>query len=286
MTDSRRAETLLLVVTLIWGSTFVVTKYSLANASPLLFLGTRFGIAAAVFGLAFHSRIFKNPFRLTRASAWVYLTLALGFAFQTAGLKFTSASHSGFITGLLVIFTPVFQVIIEKKWPHRGVWVGVILVTAGLYLLVNPGGDLTPEVLFGDFLTLLCALVYAIYIVYLDIASRETDPWQLTFYQFVTVVLFSFAAAPFFEDPYLSFRADLWVALIYLAIFATIITTYVQTRYQKYTTPAKAAVIFTMEPVFSAVLAFFVLNEALNLAGIIGGTLIVVGLLTSELSKS
>lgn len=286
MQISRKAEIYLLLVTLIWGSTFVITKTSLDQASPLMFLGVRFLIAAVVFGLFFQRKIFSTPFKPKKAAVLVCLTLFLGFATQTAGLKFTSASHSGFITGLLVIFTPIFQVIIERKFPNRGVWFGVIFVTIGLYLLVNPSSQLTDEVLLGDFLTLLCAIVYAIYIVYLDIASRETNIYQLTFYQFVTVSILSFAAAPFFETPYLTFQADLWVALFYLALLATIVTTFVQTRFQKDTTPAKAAVIFTMEPVFSAVLAFFVLNEMIGLTGIIGGTLIVIGLLTSELSKS
>lgn len=283
---SRKAEIYLLLVTLIWGSTFVITKTSLDQASPLMFLGVRFLIAALIFGAVFHKKIFASKFKPGKAAIFVCLTLFIGFATQTAGLKFTSASHSGFITGLLVIFTPIFQVIIEKKFPNRGVWIGVILVTFGLYFLVNPSSELSGDVLFGDFLTLLCAIVYAVYIVYLDIASRETDIYQLTFYQFITVFVFSFAAAPFFETPYLTSDTDLWTALIYLAVLATIVTTFIQTRFQKDTTPAKAAVIFTMEPVFSAVLAFFVLNEMIGLTGIFGGTLIVIGLLTSELSKS
>ncbi|MBN8705453.1 MAG: DMT family transporter [Bacteroidetes bacterium] len=283
---SRKAEIYLLVVTLIWGSTFVITKTSLDQASPLMFLGVRFLIASLIFGAVFHKKIFASKFKPGKAAIFVCLTLFIGFATQTAGLKFTSASHSGFITGLLVIFTPIFQVIIEKKFPNRGVWVGVTLVTIGLYFLVNPSSELSGDVLFGDFLTLICAIVYAIYIVYLDIASRETDIYQLTFYQFITVAVFSFAAAPFFETPFLTSDTDLWTALIYLAVLATIVTTFIQTRFQKDTTPAKAAVIFTMEPVFSAVLAFFVLNEMIGLTGIFGGTLIVIGLLTSELSKS
>lgn len=283
---SRKAEIYLLLVTLIWGSTFVITKTSLDQASPLMFLGVRFLIAALIFGAVFHKKIFASKFKPGKAAIFVCLTLFIGFATQTAGLKFTSASHSGFITGLLVIFTPIFQVIIEKKFPNRGVWFGVILVTIGLYFLVNPSSEISGDVLFGDLLTLLCAIVYAIYIVYLDIASRETDIYQLTFYQFLTVVVFSFASAPFFETPYLTSDTDLWTALVYLAVMATIVTTFIQTRFQKDTTPAKAAVIFTMEPVFSAVLAFFVLNEMIGLTGIFGGTLIVIGLLTSELSKS
>lgn len=286
MKASRRAEIFLLLVTIIWGSTFVITKTSLDSASPLMFLGVRFLIAALIFGAVFHKRIFSAKFKPGKAAILVCLTLFVGFATQTAGLKYTSASHSGFITGLLVIFTPILQVIIEKKLPDRGVWFGVILVTIGLYLLVNPSSEINSDVLFGDFLTLLCAIVYAVYIVYLDIASRETDIFQLTFYQFVTVFVFAFASAPFFETPYLTGNTDLWMALFYLAIMATIVTTFVQTRYQKETTPAKAAVIFTMEPVFSAVLAFFVLGEMIGLTGIFGGTLIVIGLLTSELSKS
>lgn len=281
----KKAELLLLLITIIWGSTFVITKSSLDHASPLVFLGIRFSMAALVFGLVFYRRIFSNPIRLSAASWVVILTLFAGFAFQTAGLKYTTASHSGFITGLLVILTPLFQVFIEKKAPGKGVWTGVVLVTVGLYLMISPDRLLDGNRLFGNGLTFLCAISFALYIVYLDLATRKDNVWQLTFMQFVITAAGSLLLAPVFESPALTLRTDLIVSVVYLAILATIVTTFIQTRYQKDTTPAKAAVIFTMEPVFSAILAFFILDERIGLAGIFGGIVIVIGLLISELWK-
>ncbi|NUQ81194.1 MAG: DMT family transporter [Bacteroidetes bacterium] len=281
----KKAELLLLLITIIWGSTFVITKSSLDHASPLVFLGIRFSLAALVFGLIFHRQIFSSPFRLSGSSWVVILTLLAGFAFQTTGLKYTTASHSGFITGLLVILTPLFQVFIEKKAPGKGVWTGVVLVTIGLYLMISPDRLLDGDRMFGNVLTFICAISFALYIVYLDIATRKDNIWQLTFMQFAVTAAGSLLLAPMFEAPTVVMNQELIVSVVYLAILATIVTTFIQTRYQKDTTPAKAAVIFTMEPVFSAILAFMVLDERIGLAGIFGGIVIVIGLLISELWK-
>lgn len=286
MKSISKAELFLLGITLIWGSTFVITKNALATASPLAFMSIRFGLASLIFWAIYRKEIDFKISKISLAGFGVSLSMLIGFATQTAGLKYTSASHSGFITGLLVIFTPIFQIMIEKKWPKWGTILGVILVTIGLFLLINPQNILDQNTLFGDFLTLICAISFAIYIVLIDVASKKDNIYFLTFLQMLVVAIGGIFCSFFIEKVYVEFNTNLLISALYLAIMATIVATFVQTKYQKETTPAKAAVIFTMEPVFSAVLAFFVLGEMIGWTGMLGGMIIVSGLLLSELSKS
>lgn len=209
------------------------------------------------------------------------ILLCLGFVAQTIGLQYTSASKSGFITGLLVVFTPLMQFIIERQFPKLGNLIGVGCVTLGLYLLTSPEGS---SFNFGDGLTLACAILFAIYIVYLDVISKETDIIQLTFLQLATTGFTSISLAWLFEDVQMVFSSTSIFSLLYLTIFATLLTTYTQTRFQKETTPTRAAVIFSIEPVFSAILAYIVLDEIIGSIGVVGGAIIVTGILISQLS--
>ena len=280
MSRSRKAELILLSITFIWGGTFAVVKYALTSASPLTFLAIRFGIASLIFPIVFR----KNYFTMDKATmvggTFLGILLMIGFAFQTIGLKYTTSSKSAFITGLLVAFTPIAQAIIEKKLPSRGNLIGVAFVAVGLYLLTSPSGQ---GFNIGDLLTLFCAISYAVYIVYLDVFSKRHDVSKLTLLQLSITSILSIAAAPFVETMEVHFTTGLVWALLYTSILATVFATYLQTKYQRDTTPVRAAIIFTMEPVLANVIAFFAFGEFVGVTGVFGGALIISGLLTSEL---
>jgi drug/metabolite transporter (DMT)-like permease len=280
MSRSRKAELILLSITLIWGGTFAVVKFALTNSSPLTFLAIRFGIASLIFPLIYR----KNYFLMDKATfisgIFLGVLLMIGFAFQTIGLKYTTSSKSAFITGLLVAFTPIAQATIERKFPSRGNLIGVGLIAVGLYLLTSPTGQ---GLNIGDILTLFCAVSYAIYIVYLDIFSKKHDVSNLTILQLSVTSLLSIAVAPFVETMEVHFTTGLVWALLYTSILATVFATYLQTKYQRDTTPVRAAIIFSMEPVLANVIAFFAFGEFVGYIGVIGGALIIAGLLTSEL---
>jgi drug/metabolite transporter (DMT)-like permease len=283
MTLRTRAELYLFFITFIWGSTFVTTKYLLDGISPFLYIALRFGLASLLLLLVF-SRQFRgfHP-RAVKNGTILGLILAVGFALQTVGLQYTTASKSAFITGMLVVFTPICQFIIERRPPKLGNIIGVGLVMIGLYFLTSPEGS---EFNVGDGLTLLCALLFAIYIVYLDIFGKLDEPAQLTLMQFVAATLFGMVASLLFEQSYFEPNLEFLAAIGYLAIFATVIAIYIQTRYQKDTTPTRSAIIFSLEPVFAAIFAYVLLGEILGTVGLLGGGLIVAGLLVSELSPA
>ncbi len=277
----RTAEAYLFVATIIWGGTFVVVKAALSDVSPLFFLGTRFLLAALILTPFVVSRQAEFTSNALRAGILLGIFLFIGFATQTIGLKYTTASKSGFITGLLVVFTPLLQLLIEKRMPRPGNLIGIVFVVAGLYFLTSPRGS---EFNIGDGLTLACAFFFALYIVYLDVYSKMYNILVLTYIQIAAVAILSFSGAFTTETMYINFTGNLVFALLYTGLLATLLTTYLQTRYQQHTTPTRAAIIFALEPVISAILAFLILSEILGTVGILGGAAIVAGLIISELS--
>jgi len=291
MSKQYRAELLLLLVTLIWGGTFSIVKTALENVSPLIFLGARFGISTIVYLIFFPSSLKNFDLKTLKHGLVIALLLFAGFAFQTIGLKYTTASKSGFITGMLVIFTPIAQTIIERKPPKPGNLIGVALVTFGLLLLTSKESSienfiysLGQDFTVGDFLTLLCAIMFALYIVYLDIYSREHETGKLVIIQLAVTSILSFMISPVFEQTKINLSSQLFFALAYTSLLATIFATYIQTEYQKFTTPTRAAIIFTMEPFFAAIIARLFLNERFSPFATLGSALMMAGLLISELS--
>ncbi|MGA9116541.1 MAG: DMT family transporter [Bacteroidota bacterium] len=281
MTARTRAEAVLVGGTVIWGSTFVAQKFVLTGVDPLTMVGVRFTLAALFFGALYARRIFP----LRRPQLWkgslLALFLFLGFLTQTVGLLSTTASKSAFITGMMVIFTPVLQVVIERRAPNVGNALGALIVLGGLWMLTSPAGGSFNA---GDALTLLCALSFGIYIVYLDVVSQEATPLQLAFIQSAATGVFAWSSLMLFGGFRFGGGPEVLFSLLYLAVLATILTTYLQARFQKDTTPSRAVVIFSVEPVIAAALAALLLDESLGSWGLGGGLLIVAGVLVSQFS--
>jgi drug/metabolite transporter (DMT)-like permease len=276
-----RAELFLLLMSVIWASTFVFAKFILLHASPFVYTAIRFAIATVVFAALFFRRL-KNMDRTTILHGGLLgFFLFIGFVFQTEGLQYTSASKCAFISGMMVVFTPVLQLFIERRRPQAGNVVGVLLVVAGLYCLTAPQGS---EFNIGDLMSLGCALSFAFYLVYLGRYGEKHDPFHLTFIQFLSTTIFSIPFL-FVEHTYLTWGGDFIPVLLYLALLPTVIALYVQTKYQKDTTPTRCAVIASLEPPMAALFAAGILGEYLGPEGAIGGCLIFAGVLISEFSE-
>lgn len=283
MTTKSKAELSLLGTTLIWGNTFVALKYVLRDTSPLMNVSTRFVVAGLIFLFLFRKTLFPIPRSAVVKGFILGLFLFLGFISQNIGLKYTTASKSAFITGMMVVFVPLLQIIVERRAPKMGNILGVVMVAAGLWLLTSPEGS---QFNIGDALTVVCAVVFAVYVVYLDVISKEMTTGQLTFLQIASCAVYSWIALLWTEKPTFVMSVSSLIALAYLTLLATVVTTYVQTRYQKDTTPTRAAIIFSVEPVLASISAYFILGEQLGAMGVLGGGLIVAGVLVSELSDN
>jgi len=283
VTKRSTAEAALLATTVIWGGTFPVVKIGLQTISPLLMIAVRF-LLGSLFFLAISGRKIM-PLRgpaVTRALI-LSLFLFLGFVAQNIGLAYTTASKSAFITSMMVIFVPLLQFVIERRAPVTGNIIGVLVVTSGLWFLTAPTGSAFN---LGDALTLVCAILFAVYIVYLDVVAKQMSALQLTALQMVSMTAYASVATWLFETPVVVYAWRTVFIMLYLSVLATVVTTYVQTRFQKDTTPTRAAVIFTIEPVVASVAAFVFLGENLGPLGILGGGMIIAGVLVSEFSES
>jgi drug/metabolite transporter (DMT)-like permease len=289
LTAQRRAEVLLLSTTVIWGSTFVVTKGLLDVTTPLAYTSIRYFLGALLTSLIFARRIAALRTPVLLPGFILGLLLFTGFAFQTVGLLFTTASKSAFFTGMLVVFTPIFHaaaqrwLAIRRKRLLAGNLVGVVLSAAGLFLLTLPGGGGFNA---GDAMTLLSAALFALYIVYLDSLQDSVDPMALTFIIFLVCGILGAVSALLWEDVRIVPGPDFFIPLAYLVVFATVIASGIQNAFQAETSPTRAAVIFSLEPVIAAIFAYSFGGERLGPSGIAGAGIIFVGLLLSELSEN
>jgi len=288
MNAQKKAELILFLTSFIWGGTFVAVKLGLNDMSPVFYTAIRFLIALVIFLPLLYRKIFPMSIALFKQGLILGVFLLAGFITQVIGLEMTTASKSGFFTGTLVVFTPLLQIFIERKLPRIGNLVGVMLVMLGLFLLTSPEGS---SFNMGDGLTLICAVLYAFYIIYLDVFTVDSDSSQqnvfpLTFMQFAVVGVGALFYSLLFEEIAFAPTATVLTSLAYTSLLATLLTTYTQTRFQKDTTPTRAAIIFSIEPVISAVFAYFILNEVLGILGIIGGAILVCGIIISQTSDS
>ena len=282
MTAKTRAEWVLVGATLIWGSTFVIGKFVLREMTPLQMIFLRFGLATVIIFALGYKTIF--PLRPDQILKGVVLGIFLyfGFVAQTVGLMLTTASKSAFLTGMMVVFVPFLQIIVERRLPKLGNIVGVVAVACGLWFLTSPAGAAFNA---GDALSLLCALFFAVYIVYLDVVSDDMTAMQLTFVQAAVNTILAAGSLLLFESAPWHFSGSVLGAVLFLTIFATVLTTFLQAKYQKFTTPTRATIIFALEPIWAAGAAALFLGETLGWMGVFGGGLILAGVLVSQLSE-
>lgn len=276
------AEFALVLVTAVWGATFVTVKEAITHIMPNYFLAIRFGLATLILLIITNRRLKKITWPLLGQGILIGLMLFAGYAFQTIGLQYTSASNAGFITGLAVVLVPVFLALTTKKLPHLIPGLGIVSATFGLALLtINSSLKFN----LGDILTLFCAVSYALHILLVGKFSPGNDSFILATVQIGTVAVASTIAALGWEKAPVaaSFNTQVLEAILITSVFATAFAFFLQTWTQKYTSPTHTAIIFTMEPVFAALFAFLVGGESLVLKQGLGALCILVGMLASEL---
>lgn len=272
----------LVLVTIIWGSTFIITKLGLSEFPPFLYLAIRFSLAFAFLALIFRKEVMQAGRRTWMAGSLIGLILFLGYATQTTGLKFTTAAKSGFITGLSVVLTPVLASFVLKQKATVNVILGALLAFGGLSVLAyNP--EIATGFNLGDFLTFLCALTFACHIVAVGKFAPDMETGVFTTIQ-MGVAAAACSLASLLSEHTLVRGANpwTWAGLVYMGIVATAVVLFIQNWAQQYTTASRTAIIFTLEPVFTAIFAFFILKEELTARSLLGGGLILAGILLAE----
>jgi drug/metabolite transporter (DMT)-like permease len=284
----------LIVVTVVWGSTFIVNARTIDHEPPILYSTLRFAVAA----------VLMLPFALRRArskgllsdSVGMGILLAAGMATQIVGQTETSAAKTAFITGLSVPLTPIAALWRTRRPPSISNLAGIVLASGGFFLLAWPkvGGGINR----GDGMVLLCAASFAIYIVENAERAPRHDVVLFTALQLVfataslaAVTGFLHLARPALAITPVELRPlvpdrSLLLAIAYMATFATIGTLGVQTWAQTKMSATHAAIIFALEPVWAAIFAAFILAEVLTGRILAGGALVVAGIIVSEVRLS
>jgi drug/metabolite transporter (DMT)-like permease len=291
--EALRADLVLVVVTAIWGSTFIVNRLAIETAPPLVFVLTRFALAAAVLYLIARGRP-RTP-NLVRDSAAVGLLLAAGIGFQVVGQLFTTASKAAFVTGLSVPLTPVAGYLMTKKKPSRENLTGLVIAAAGFLFLTWPK-DAAAGLNTGDLLILVTAVSYAVLIVIVSETAATHDVRWYSFGQIVFAAIGVGAArlalAPFVhgkgtflaaEARPLVFDRTIVLSILWMALVATVVTFLAQTWAQARMPATHAAIMFALEPVFTALFAALFLGERMSRRDWGGAALVLAGILVSEL---
>lgn len=273
------ADLALLFVAAIWGATFVTVKNALADITPFYFNALRFSLAALILGVISWRKLPLLNKSLIASGSLIGFFLFAGYSFQTIGLQYTSASNAGFITGLSVVLVPFFSIYFSKKAPSLEATLGALMAAVGLGLLSL---DETLHINTGDFLVFLCAISFALHIIFVGRYSPVHDTFLLVTIQVAAVAVLSSFGAFFFEPPLPALTGQVWVALLITAILATVVAFLVQNWMQKFTTPTRTAIILSMEPVFGALFAFLLLGEILSTQDWFGSSLVFLGMILAE----
>jgi drug/metabolite transporter (DMT)-like permease len=281
ISKSIQADLALITITFVWGSTFTIVKQSLALVSPILFVAMRFWIATALTLAFMPGQMQKVSVKSLGRGLVLSGVLSGGFIFQTLGLRSTSPSNSAFITSLSVLLVPLLGFLLFRQRPTLQTILGVILATSGLFLLLVNLGDL--KIQSGDVLTLICAILFGLQILLLSRFVTKTDYRQLQLLQMVGAAVFCTILVPVLESPFVFWDSNLVLYLLITGVLATAIAFYVQARAQRLTTPNRVALIFSLEPFFAALFAYWILDQMLTAREWLGGILVLTGILVSEL---
>jgi drug/metabolite transporter (DMT)-like permease len=278
----RAAEAALVFNVILWGATFVLVKAALADVSPVLFLALRFTLATFALLVAFRGAALPwRSWKTARAGALAGAFLFSGYAFQTAGLRLTTAPRSAFITGLTSVAVPLLAALVYRVKPQASEVMGVLIATGGLALMTLPG--VLGSVGVGDLLTVCCAAGFAAHIVTLGHFREKMDYQLLAVSQIGMSAILGWALLSFVEAPRVAWRPAVVWAILITGLLCTALAFSIMAWAQRYTSPARTALIFMLEPVVAWMTSYFVVGEGLSTRAAAGAALILGGVAMVEL---
>lgn len=275
------------MIAFIWGSTFVLVKEALNDASPLVLNSARMVVAAVLLAVFYRKKITVLTRPALTAGILVGIFLYAGYAFQTSGLKLTTPSKSAFLTGTSSVLVPLLLVAIWRVRIHLWRVAGIVLALAGLFLMTVPGGSAGladfANVNLGDLLTVGCAICFTFHVIFVGRASQRFPFEQVAFLQVATAAILMTVSTPLLEHPYFRATPTVIAAILITGILCTAVAFSVQSWAQQFTPATHTALIFTTEPVFAWLTSFIYLHERLGFRAGAGALLILGGVLVSEL---
>jgi drug/metabolite transporter (DMT)-like permease len=280
VTKARLAVIALLFVGFGWGAAFVLMKDAIAQQDLYDFLATRFTLAAFAMAALQPQRLLAIRGRDLKVGLPLGVILAGGYITQTIGLELTTAAISGFITGLYVVLTPVLAWVLIRRRPTKRLALAVAFAVIGL-ALISGATAASVELQVGQLWLLACAVLFALHIFLLGEHGGRSNAYTLAMIQIagVAAVSWIFALADGYQAPP---NSQVWFAIIFTALFSTILAFWVQTWAQSIIDSARVALILTSEVVFAAGIAVAVGQEVLATQTLVGGVLMVVAMLVIE----
>ena len=279
MSRERGAEASLIFIAAVWGLTFVMVKDAIEELPTMAFLAYRFLPAALIVAMVFRRRLARLDAAGWRVGMLMGTFLTAGYVLQTLGLEATTASNAGFITGLMVVLTPLLGAVLLSQRVGRLAWGAAAVSALGLYLLSGSAG----LNLRGDGLVLLCALAFAAHILVTDRAVRGHDIGALLAVQLGVTGLFCLVVATLLGQLEVPRAATVWSALIVTSLVASALGFFVQTYAQQHAPPARTALILASEPAFAGLFGYLLAGDRLGWVGWLGAALIMSAIVAVEL---
>jgi drug/metabolite transporter (DMT)-like permease len=279
MMKIRLAVVALLLVGFVWGAAFVLMKDAIQEQPYMDFLATRFTVAAVAMFLLRPVVASKLAPGDLKYGAVAGIVLAFAYITQTIGLELTTASISGFLTGLYVVLTPLLAWMVLKQKISLKIFIGAVLAAIGLGVL--SGAATTVEFQIGQIWLIVCAVLYAVHLLVLGKFGQGRDSYRFAMLQigFVAIVTWVFALADGYQAPP---NGSVWFAIVFTALLSTVFAFWVQTWAQTIIEPSRVALLITSEVIFTALLAVGVGQEPLTLTMVVGGSIMVVAMLLVE----
>lgn len=286
MKTQLKADLMLVLVTLSWGLSYYTMDICLTEMDPFNLNAFRFLGAFLVAGIIAFPKL-KSVNRTTLLySVIVSISLVFVYTGATFGVKYTTLSNSGFLCALTVIFVPILELIIFRKVPQKKTIIAVTMSLIGIMLLtLKDDFSINMENLKGDLLCIMCAVAYAADLILTEkaVSHEKVDAFQLGVFQLGATGTFMLILSFIFEAPVLPSSGSVWASAIFLAIFCTGMAFIIQVIAQKYTTASHVGIIFTLEPVFAAIVAFFLAGEVLTPKSYLGAVIMIAALIVTEI---
>ena len=276
MQENHKYNIYMFIATIFFGMTYVLTKICLNYSTEFHIISFRFLIAFIVSLIFLQKKIFPIKIKEFIYSLILSIILFLVFITMTIGVKYTTATNASFLISLSIIFIPFFSWIFNKEKPKKNIFVVLIIALIGIMLLTL---DKNLELHIGDILCLICSLLFSFHIIITERFVRNNNPVTLGVLQFGGVAILSFLVQYPIEKFSLPKNENFWISLLILSVFCTALAYIIQTVSQKKLSSTLVGFILSLEPIFSGIFGYFILNEYLSFQQYVGAFLLLISVI-------
>ena len=276
MQENHKYNICMFIATIFFGMTYVLTKICLNYSTELHIISFRFLIAFVISLIFLQRKIFPIKIKEILYSLILSVLLFMVFITMTIGVKYTTATNASFLISLSVIFIPFFSWIFNKEKPKKSIFIVLIIALIGIMLLTL---DKNLEFHIGDILCLICSLLFSFHVLITERFVKNNNPITLGVLQFGGVAILSFLVQYPIEKFTLPKNEKFWISLMILSVFCTALAYIIQTVSQKKLSSTLIGLILSLEPIFSGIFGYFILNEYLSFQQYVGAFLLLISVI-------